>query len=463
MRRTALAFFLAATAACSTSPAPRVVDPRDRLVVLISVDGLAAFYHDDPKADMPTLRRLAREGCISTGLRGDFPTVTWPNHTTLVTGVHVGRHGVIGNSYMDRETQKTVDLIPDPLFDKDQIVKVPTVYDLAHAAGLKTAGIIWPATRNAKTLHWTVPDVKPDVLFRRYGTAEWLEELRRDHVPVDMQETWCKRQAGGAQRDWMYARAAAQVIRRHRPNLVLLHLIEADHVQHQQGPQTPDAYWACRYEDDRVREVLEAVEEAGLRDRATFFIVSDHGFIGYSKTILPNVALRKAGLIKIEGDLGTRQAYSITQGGGAFVYVLDRENRAGLARRAKEALEKVEGVAAVIEAKDFPAHHLATPEQDPRMPDLVLSAKDGYAFVEKADGDAVIVDNPDTQPLRGTHGYLPSEPKMLGTFIAWGAGIRAGVRFPAIESVDVAPTVARLLGLTMQNVDGRPREEILSK
>ncbi len=350
-------------------------------------------------------------------------------------------------------------LIPDPLFDKDEIVKVPTVYDVAHRAGLRTAGIIWPASRNAKTLDWTMPDVKPLDLFLKYSTPEWMKELREEGLWVDMQEKWCNKAGGGVQRDWLYARATAQVIRKHRPNLVLLHLVELDHVQHADGPQTPNAYWALSYADDRIRDLVDAVEAAGLRERTTFFIVSDHGFVGYTKQLLPNVLLRKAGLLGLEGDkVVPGQALVLSQGGGAFVYVLDRDKRAEVLGKLKGLFKDLEGVSAVIEEKDFASLGIATAAQDPRAPDLALSAKDGYTFGDGAKGDLAVVE---VTPMKGSHGCLPSEPRMRGTFIAWGAGIKAGAKLPVIRSVDVAPTVARVLGLRLENVDGKVREEIL--
>src|SRR5688500_9267326 len=166
--------------------APRV----DRCVLLVSIDGLAGLYVDDPRADMPTLRRLAREGARADGTVCSFPTVTWPNHTTLVTGVPPARHGVIGNDYLDRKSGEKIPFIPDPLFDKDEIVKVPTLYDVAHRAGLVTAGVIWPATRNARTLDFTVPDMAGDEAWPKYGTAAWLEELRAEGIPIEKHGTW---------------------------------------------------------------------------------------------------------------------------------------------------------------------------------------------------------------------------------------------------------------------------------
>ena len=91
----------------------------DRVVVMISVDGLAAYYLDDPKAEMPTLRKLAAEGARAAMMKASTPTVTWPNHTTLVTGDNPARHGVVGNNYFDRATGQRVVLISDPVYDKD--------------------------------------------------------------------------------------------------------------------------------------------------------------------------------------------------------------------------------------------------------------------------------------------------------------------------------------------------------
>src|SRR3954463_5793451 len=122
-------------------------DARSNIVVLVTIDGLAAYYFDDPKADMPNIRALAAGGARAKSMKAVAPTVTWPNHTTLVTGVTPAVHGVVGNNYYDREKKAQITLIFDPVLDKDQIVKVPTIYDIAKANGLSTVGINWPGSR----------------------------------------------------------------------------------------------------------------------------------------------------------------------------------------------------------------------------------------------------------------------------------------------------------------------------
>src|SRR4051794_30744230 len=155
----ALALMIYAVSPFKTASAATATSDPNRIVVLMSIDGLANFYMDDPAAEMPTIRKLAAEGAKAASMRASDPTVTWPNHTTLVTGVSPARHGVVGNNYFDRVKSEKVTLIWDPVLDKDEIVKVPTIYDVAKAAGLKTAAIHWPATRNAHSLDWTSPDV----------------------------------------------------------------------------------------------------------------------------------------------------------------------------------------------------------------------------------------------------------------------------------------------------------------
>ncbi|MDR3404700.1 MAG: ectonucleotide pyrophosphatase/phosphodiesterase [Chthoniobacter sp.] len=437
------------------------LDPAsERIVVLISVDGLAHYYFDDPKAEMPTIRELAGEGARAEKMKVSMPTVTWPNHTTLVTGVNPGKHGVIGNSYFDRAKGTVVSLLPDPIFNKDEIVKTPTIYDVAKAAGLKTAAIIWPASRGAKTLDWTVPDVATDELFQKYGTPSLLTEFKAAGIPYEKQGEWWKG-GQGQDRDRMYAQMLDFVVRTHRPNVALLHLVEVDHVEHAHGPQSPEAYAAVKFADERVREVWEELKKS-FPGKATLIVASDHGFFPYQQQIQPNVLLRKEGLLTAEGTKITGgQVRAVSQGGATFLYVLDQANRDALIARVAEMFTNVEGVELVITPKDYAKYGMVDPQKDPRMADVVLSAKKGYSFSDSLAGDLVIT--PKTDDVKGTHGYDPNQAGLHGTFVAWGAGIKAGSRLGTINNTDVAPTMAALLGLKMPDSDGQVLESILTK
>ncbi|MEP6668069.1 MAG: ectonucleotide pyrophosphatase/phosphodiesterase [Chthoniobacter sp.] len=437
------------------------LDPAsERIVVLISVDGLAHYYFDDPKAEMPTIRQLAAEGARAEKMKVSMPTVTWPNHTTLVTGVNPGKHGVIGNSYFDRAKGAVVSLLPDPIFNKDEIVKTPTIYDVAKAAGLKTAAIIWPASRGAQTLDWTVPDVATDELFQKYGTPSLLTEFKAAGIPYEKQGEWWKT-GKGQDRDRMYAQMLDFVVRTHRPNVALLHLVEVDHVEHAHGPQSPEAYAAVKFADERVREVWEELKKS-FPGKATLIVASDHGFFPYQQQIQPNVLLRKEGLLTAEGTKITGgQVRAVNQGGATFLYVLDQANREALIARLTGMFKEVEGVDLVITPKDYAKYGMADPLKNPQMADVVLSAKKGYSFSDSLAGDLLVT--PKTDDVKGTHGYDRNQAGLHGTFVAWGAGIKTGSQLGTINNTDVAPTMAALLGLKMPDSDGQVLESILTK
>ena len=454
--------FLILLAAAIFSVNAFAVEPAaDRIVVLISVDGLAHYYFDDPKAEMPTIRQLAAEGVRATDMKCSMPTVTWPNHTTLVTGVNPGKHGVIGNNYFDRAKGENVTLITDPVFNKDEIVKVPTIYDAAKNAGLKTAAIIWPASRGAATLDWTVPDVFTDALFQKYGTPSLFAEFKAAGIPYERQGEWCK-SGDGESRDKMYVQMLNEIIRTHRPNLALLHLVEVDHVEHAHGPQSPEAYAAVKFADECVRDVWSELQKS-FPGKATLIVSADHGFFPYQQMIQPNVLLRKEGLVKTDeknkvvgGDVRV-----LGQGGASFLYVLDQAHREALIARLVTLFKDVEGIDVVITPKDFPKYGMVDPQQNPQMADVVLSAKSGYSFADSLAGDLVVT--PKSDDVKGTHGYDANQPGMHATFVAWGAGIRPHVKLDSINNTDVAPTIAELLGVKFENVDGHALESILTK
>jgi predicted AlkP superfamily pyrophosphatase or phosphodiesterase len=414
----------------------------ERHVVLISVDGLAAFYLNDPKAPIPTLRKLMAQGATASGMVVTFPSSTWPSHTTLITGAAPARHGLLGNAVIDRATGRDITYIGDPEFTKDQCVRVPTLYDAAHQAGLKTASVIWPATVGAKTLDWAIPDTnRPEVLARSISPG-LVAELDAAGIPTASLPRWGWQKDYSGPRDLTYTRIAEHLLKKHRPSLTLLHLVTPDGHQHNYGPRTDEAYWAIGSADDRIRQIWEALQAPGLAGRSTLIVVSDHGFAPYDRVIYPNVVLKEMGL---EGK-------ARFQGGIGGVYLLDRSNLAERVARIQARLAAVEGVDRVLTAAEFMPLGLPDPEKQTQQADLMLSPKPGYSFSNEAKGTAAVGPK---GALRGAHGHLPDQDFAHATFIAVGAGVKPGRRLGKISSMDVAPTIAAILGVKLPTAQGK--------
>lgn len=450
--------FLFAGLAALPAAEPRPVKVEH--VVLISVDGLAASYLDDPRADLPTLRMLRRRGAAAAGMLTTFPSVTWPAHVSLVTGTTPRKHGVIGNAVLDRKTQKTVTYIGDPERTKDQAIRVPTLYDVAHAAGLKSASVIWPCSNGANTLDWVIPDSNRAELHARYTTPGFARELAAAGIDIAPLGAWGWGKQYSTPRDELYSRVTRHLLARHRPNLVLLHYITPDGVEHAYGPHTPEAYQAVAESDRRVKEIWDALQQPPLAGRSALFVVSDHGFAPYEKLIQPNVLFHELGLLEVDakGKPGRRSAWCVSQGGSAFVYLLEEERKAELLPRVRTALAKLEGVQSVLGPEEFTKLGLPHPDANPEMAQLVLTTGPGYSFSDAATGQVVT----SAGGHKGTHGHLPAPAYMHATFLAAGAGIKPGVTLKTIHNTDVAPTIGRLLGLQLPQAEGRVLTEILA-
>ncbi|MFO1063056.1 MAG: alkaline phosphatase family protein [Pirellulales bacterium] len=240
----------------------------ERHVIVVSLDGLAAYLVDDSKASLPTIRKLARQGAIAKGgMKVSNPSVTWPNHTTMISGVRPAKHGVLANGILVRGGPG-VPIHVEPKADRKDLVRVSTVIDAAHAAGLRTADINWPCTRGSNAFDDSFPDV-PEMI------ANCTPKLRSELVQLGLLEEATDKafaQKLGPARDWVWMEAACHLIRDRKPNLMVVHLLNVDTTHHALGPQTPAGYTANAYADLCLERIIQATRDAGILERTTFLL-----------------------------------------------------------------------------------------------------------------------------------------------------------------------------------------------
>jgi predicted AlkP superfamily pyrophosphatase or phosphodiesterase len=425
--------------------------PSSNHVVIISLDGFAARALADPSIPLPALRRLAAQGATARRMVPVNPTVTWANHTSMVTGVTPARHLVIYNGLL--VAQPGMPPRVEPWRDKSEMVHAPTLYDIAHARGLTTAQVDWVAIWNAPTVTWEFRE-RPDP---RGQIA--LEMVKAGIVSQEDVEAFASRNI--VFRDHVWTQAAAHIIRVHKPNLMMFHLLTLDSVQHRYGPDTLAAQSTMAHLDGQVSAIVDAVTQAGIGARTTFFIVSDHGFKRVKRQINPNAALVKAGLVEASGGKATKaEAWVVPEGGTAIAYVTVPDPDGSRLARMKEVLPGLEGVERVIEPAEFGPLGLPLPSATDQMGVLFLTAKEGYAFTAAAGEQTV---NDAAEGSFGSHGYLASDPDLGALFIASGRGIRPGVTLDSVRTIDLAPTMARLLGVALKDPEGRALAEILAE
>jgi len=195
--------------------------------------------------------------------------------------------------------------------------------------------------------------------------------------------------------------------------------------------------------------VSAPLERTGLSKNATVIVVSDHGFRSIKHKLHANVLLHGKGLLTGGPGAEKGDAWVVPDGGIAMVYTTNADRKAVLLPELRRIFTGRKGVDRVYGVEDFPSLGLPIPSVSDQAPDFVITAQSDYAFSGDPGEEFVT-----PVATGGTHGFLNTDPKMQAIFIAWGNGIPKGVRLGSISNLDVAPTIAALLGFKMRQAKG---------
>lgn len=423
-----------------------------RHVILVSVDGLAAYHLLDDGLELPNIRELIARGAWFPSSETVLPSVTHPSHTTILTGAMPRTHGVLGNGMRNRRTGERFHPTNKR---RTEVVRVPTLFDAAKRAGLVTAAFYWPETREDPSIDYNLPEV-----FNAEGRADiaavppaLLEELRRGGVPIDLFFEWYKTPRAPAG-DTVLAEAAAYVIRRHQPNLLAIHLVSTDVMQHRWGPRHYLARAALTNADFCIGLLRKAVRDAGIESSATFFIAADHGFRStrYEASVRP--AFERAGLldkVRLHGGgwvvwVELTGRFDAAADGPRLQEAFAALREAGLLRRliGPGDMHSV-GLPRYEENEFVPGHYILVPDIDTHL----------------TTGPAASLERRLKARPAHSHGYLPTHPRMFPALVLSGAGVKSGVVLGHTHNRNIAPTIARLLGLKLPSAEGVVLEEAL--
>lgn len=422
-------------------------------VVLVSIDGFAAYHLTNQELLLPNIRELIVEGAWASNSRTVFPSVTHPSHTTILTGVEPRVHGVLSNGMTDRRTGETFHPTNK---DRTEIVRVPTLFDAAKKKGLATAAFFWPETKNDPSIDFNIPEVFTPQRKAEINAVppQVLSELRKAGVPIDLYFDWYSSWRHAAA-DGILADAAAHAIRTRKPGLLAIHILITDQAQHNFGPHHYLASAALTQADETVGILRRAVREAGVADETTFVIAADHGFHSVSHQVNVRPAFARAGLLD-KVDLS---------GYGWMMWVRPNESfdeTADGTRVARVLDELLAHPNIVRAAGPGELHALGQPrwEETPLSlgHSVVIADADTYLV---ADSDSDSMERRRSDETHHSHGYLPEHPRLRTALVLSGAGVRNGVVLGETSNLDIAPTIAELLGLKMEEASGRVLSEAL--
>jgi len=425
---------------------------RPEHVILISVDGMPPDYYTASEKlglRVPTLTMMKQGGAYADGMEGVYPTVTYPQHTTMVTGLRPARHGIVQNRIFEAPSEPQTRY----WYWYAKALKAETLWTVAKKARLTTAAVGWPVTVDAE-IDYNVPEIyEPG---ESPATWKWTA---RHSTPGLLEKALGPDLKKDSSVDERLTSVSEYIIKNYRPNLLLLHLIELDGAHHRNGPRTKPGIETAEREDGYIGRILEATKQAGIFEKTTFFIVSDHGFASIDKRFSPNVALAKEGLITLDstGKATAWKAAAWPSGGSCAIVLKDANDKetetkvnAIFSKWAKQERSPIKQIVTRTELRKLEAVPQAT---------LMLEAAPGYSFDDTLTGEEV---RNSGETYKGTHGYLPTDPRMHASLIIYGAGVRSGTKLPLARMIDLAPSIASLLKLKLPQPEGKPFKELLN-
>jgi predicted AlkP superfamily pyrophosphatase or phosphodiesterase len=429
-------------------------------VLMISIDGLKPEYVTQADArgmKIPYLRTLIRDGAYAEGVIGVWPTLTYPSHTTLLTGVSPTRHGIYGNLEFDPQM-----LYSGAWHWYASEIQAPTLWKVAHGAGLRTASVGWPVSVGATDVDWLIPEYwrsadpssavnpedrlliaalsRPDTLIRQLAPAAGPYMMGNDTS------------IGG---DEIKTRYALEILRRHKPAFMTIHLSSLDDAQHAHAPFSPEADRTLEAIDGMVARLAAAA--VANDPSAVLVVVSDHGFMNISHWVNLYIPFLQAGLIQATFNpqtsapvVGSWKAEPWLAGGMAAIMLHDPNDRETAAQvRAlldKLAADPSSGIAEILD-RDAIAKREAFPDAA-----FLVVLKPGF-YLGAATSGSLVTQIPGN---RGSHGFSPEYPEMRASFFAMGAGIAHRRDLGVIDMRRIAPTVARILNVPMPTAKAAP-------
>lgn len=432
MRRVVAASILLAAAILPMLPAAAQQDEEPR-VILISIDGLMpSSYTDAALASYaPNLRKLAQEGIWAEGLIGVLPTVTYPSHTTLITGVDPARHGIYDNQIFDPEGRSN-----GAWYSWAEAIKVPTLPMAARGRGLRAGAVTWPVT-----VGMDLDYMAPEYLGPRHEVSlSMLRVLSRPRGLLRYAEIARGTPFSWPQNDRDRTDISTFILKTYDPHVLLLHIIELDSAQHSFGPGSREALQMLAKVDGHLGEIVAAVRAAGRADKTTIAVASDHGFLPVIQMVQPNAAFKQAGLLTADERAAVTdwRAYYHASGGAGFVYV-------------KHAADRPRVAALLNELKRNPANGIREVWDSTQLaargahPDAAfgLDVVDGYY---SGAGHDVLV-KPATS--KGGHGFAPDRPALHASLVMAGRAVQRRGSVGLVRMTQVAPTLARILGVSL--------------
>lgn len=427
-------------------------------LIVISFDAVSS---DDIEKlqKLNNFKYLIDNGSLIKNVESVYPTLTYPAHATIMTGMYPKNHGIINNTL-----NKFSDSNPNWYWYK-KYIKTKTLCDLAYENGLTTAALLWPVSGRSK-INYNLTEIFPTKSWHNQLLMSSLSGSLNYQLDLNKKFGYLRKGISQPALDNFVHESSKYTISKYKPNLLFIHYTDVDTNRHYHGYDSTEANNALVRHDKRLGEIIKSLKENNIFEDSTIVALGDHSALDGNYIIRLNSLFRENGLLKIneKGVIKSYQAVAKSCDGSSYIYLKDKNNT--------ETYNKVYKILeSLINSTEGPIEFVLTSNEassfgaDPNCTFMVEANKNFY-FVDEVFGkivEGVIEDEVGivSHRTKATHGYHPKKPNYGTFFLAFGCGIKKGVEVNGGKLINHGPTLAKLLGVDLGKTDGIAEDRIL--
>jgi predicted AlkP superfamily pyrophosphatase or phosphodiesterase len=425
---------------------------------VISFDALSTLDFDIINT-LPNFSNYMKNSSYCKRVYSIYPSLTYPAHATIVTGKYPKNHGVINNTLFQPKRSA-----PDWYWFR-KYINGSTLYDEAINAGLKVAALLWPVTGRSR-IQYNMPEIFANRPWQNQVLVSLLSGSPLYQIILNQKFGHIRKGLKEPFLDNFVHQSALYTIKNYNPNLVLIHYTDLDSQRHLHGFNSKEAKEALIRHDTRLGEIIDTLKDEGMYDNSTIIVLGDHSSLDENTVIKPNTLLKSKGYITEDenGQINAWSALCKNCDGSAYIY-LNEPFTTNALNDLYEILKSLLNMSDTGIEAIYSRQQAIEMGADPKCA-FMLEAKKGYYFSDDIHGELLTKIDPKEigskdHTTAATHGYSPFKDDYTTMFFISGKGVKSKVQLPSMNLVDEGPTMAKLLGLTLENVDGRVLTEIL--
>lgn len=430
----------------------------DRHFIIVSFDALSS--RDLQNIDhLPGFKRLMESSSYCLNVSSVYPSLTYPCHTSISTGMYPANHGVESNTLLQVNRSS-----PDWNWTRDRI-RTDTFYDAALRKGYTVCSLLWPVAGKSN-ITWNLPEVFANRPWQhqipvtlRNGTPAFLLDINRrfGHLRNGIRQP---------QLDLFVEASAHYTLKTKKPAVLMMHFVELDAMRHTYGYDSPEAQTALRSYDEKLQHLFQVMEEEHLLENTTLFVLGDHDQIPVHTAIHMNSIFKDKGYLTAKnGKIKDYEVYCQSLDGSAYIFFgnhVSEERKTEIQSLLLNLRDRKDfGIEAVYDKAETQALGAS------RCADFMLEAKRGFYFHDAHNKPALVKRAENALGTdhhgRSTHGFDPRKENYQTVFFASGKGIRTGVMLEKMSLVDEGPTFAHAMGTVLHDTDGRILHELFEE